>query len=213
MGNAVRDGSRLVPVPISALQHYSYCPRQCALIHVEQVYTENLLTIRGKLMHGKVDSAAPEVRDGVRIERSMDLWSDRYGLIGKADVVEFHSGGLVVPVEYKHGKRHRKLHDDIQLCAQAVCLEEILGVTIERGFVYHYSSRRRREVLVTPRLREVMAATADSVRDLILAGGMPPPASQDKCRNCSLAGVCSAAVLRGRDWQAIRTSQFSTGEE
>src|SRR3954470_4175210 len=115
-------------VPISAIEHYSYCPRQCALIHVEQTFDENVYPIRGNLAHERVDAAEETVRSDVRVARSVPLWSERYGLRGKADLVEFRADGPY-PVEYKVGAR-RGRHADLQLCAQALCLEEMLGVAV-----------------------------------------------------------------------------------
>jgi len=199
------------PIPISALQHYSYCPRQCGLIHIEQVFTENLLTIRGSLMHSRVDSAEVEVRDGVRIERSVDLVSERHGLTGKSDVIEFHSTGAVVPVEYKHGKRHAFIHDDIQLCAQAICLEEMLDVRIPTGFIFHYSSRRRREVELGDVLRGKVIETACQVREMLALGTLPPPAPEQRCRSCSLKEACCDSLLRGTHWDEIRRRMYDRG--
>ena len=113
-------------VPISALEHYSYCPRQCALIHAEQVYDENVFTLRGNRMHERADEHSTRIENGVRMERALPLWSDNLGLVGKADIVEFEGDGTVRPVEYKPGARPVTIHDDIQVCAQALCLEEML---------------------------------------------------------------------------------------
>src|SRR5262249_17768656 len=139
-------------VLVSALEHWSYCPRQCALIHLDQVWDENLYTLRGRHAHDKVDVPDTDLRDGVRIERGLPIWSDRLGLVGKADVVEFHDG-TPYPVEYKHAPRRRPEHDALQLCAQALCLEEMSGRPVPRGAIYHHSSRRRREVAFTAALR------------------------------------------------------------
>ena len=121
-------------IMISALEHYSYCPRQYALIHQEQTYDENLYTLRGRAVHKQVDEPEYEVAHSVRVERALSLWSDRLGLIGRADVVEFH-GATPYPVEYKHGPRRQKEHDDLQLCAQALCLEEMTGQDVPEGAI------------------------------------------------------------------------------
>src|SRR5260370_40816233 len=139
-------------VMVSALEHWSYCPRQCALIHLDQVWDENLYTLRGRHAHEKVDVPDAELRDGVRIERGLPLWSDRLGIVGKADVVEYHDA-TPYPVEYKHGSRRRHEHDDLQLCAQALCLEEMTGRPVLSGGIYHHSSRRRRQVKFNAALR------------------------------------------------------------
>ena len=131
------------PLPISALQHFSYCPRQCALIHIEQAFEENVHTMRGQAAHVNVDQPSWEQMPGACVERALPVWSDRLALVGKCDVVEFRSDGTVYPVEYKYGPRRRKNHDDIQLAAQALCLEEMIGKPVEQGAIYHVSSRRR----------------------------------------------------------------------
>ena len=111
-------------IPLSALQHYSYCPRQCALIHQEQTFTENVFTLRGQRVHERVDEPDTRSEKGVRIEQALPLYCDRLGLSGKADIVEFLPDGTPRPVEYKHGPRRQKEHDDIQVAAQALCLED-----------------------------------------------------------------------------------------
>ena len=126
-----------VDVPISAIEHFSYCPRQCALIHVEQTYHENVYTIRGSLAHQRVESAETTVEHGIRVVREIPLWSERYRLRGKSDAVEFRRAGPF-PVEYKVGRPHG-IHADLQLCAQALCLEEMLGVGVPVGAIYHLS--------------------------------------------------------------------------
>lgn len=183
------------PIAISALQHYAYCPRQCALIHVEQVFDDNVYTARGQAVHRLVDTPGYEIKAGVKVERALPLWSDRLGLIGKADVVEFHPGGAVFPVEFKHGRKREKIHDDIQFAAQAMCLEEMLGVTVSLGAIYHASSRRRREVAFTPELRGVVEATVNAVRQMIEQGVLPPPVNDERCRACSLIDACQPAAL------------------
>ena len=122
------EPSELLQVPISALQHYVYCPRQCALIHVEQTFDDSVFTQRGQQLHERAHEASSETVDGVRVERAVPLWSERLGLVGVADVVEF-DGPVVRPVEYKAGRRKPGRHDDVQVCAQALCLEEMLGIT------------------------------------------------------------------------------------
>src|SRR5262249_13797223 len=150
LSGSSRDDADLVLV--SALEHWSYCPRQCALIHLDQVWDENIFTLRGRTTHEKVDVPEGELRDGVRVERGLPIWSDRLGLVGKADVVEYH-GLTPYPVEYKHGPRRCHGHDDLQLCAQALCLEEMTAQPVPHGAVYHHSSRRRREVVFDAALR------------------------------------------------------------
>ncbi len=183
------------PIAISALQHYAYCPRQCALIHVEQVFDDNIYTARGQAVHRLVDTPGYEMKAGVKVERALPLWSDRLGLIGKADVVEFHPGGAVFPVEFKHGRKREKIHDDIQLAAQAMCLEEMLGITVPHGAIYHASSHRRREVAITLALRHLVEAAVVAIRQMIEQRTLPPPVNDERCRACSLINACQPAAL------------------
>lgn len=180
----------LEAVPISALQHWSYCPRQCALIHVEQVFSENVHTQRGNAVHAHVDEPGAELKGTVRIERAMPLWCDRIGLVGKADLVEFSADGSAYPVEYKHGPRRKHRHDDLQLAAQALCLEEMTGKAVKAGAIFHFSSRRRREVMIGESLREAVELAVVAVRELMCSSMLPPPANDARCRQCSLSELC-----------------------
>lgn len=189
------------PIPLSALQHWAYCPRQCGLIHLEQVFEDNLHTARGQAVHHLVDKPGYEMKVGVKVERALPLWSDRLNLIGKADLVEFHPDGTVFPVEFKHGRKRQKIHDDIQLAAQAMCLEEMLGRPVPKGAIYHASSRRRREVTVTPELRRRVEETATAIRAMLASGRLPAPANDARCRECSLKEVCQPEALADTDRQ------------
>lgn len=186
-------------VMISALEHYSYCPRQCALIHVESVFDENLYTLRGRRIHERADSSETSFEEGVRSERSLPLFSERLGLIGKADVVEFHAGGTPYPVEYKAGPRRRTLHDDIQLCAQALCLEEMLGREVPKGAVFHKSSQRRREAVFDEDLRRTTEEMVSLVRATLSDVKLPPPVADARCPKCSLFDACVPFALAGMD--------------
>jgi len=186
------------PVPISALQHWSYCPRQCALIHLEQAFDENVHTARGRAVHALVDEPGTERAGVLRIERAMPLWSDRLGLIGKADLVEFSADGTPYPVEYKHGPRRKRTHDDLQLAAQALCLEEMTGMPVSRGAIFHFSSRRRREVLIDQAMRETVEAAVRSVRVMLAATALPAPVNDKRCRECSLKVLCQPGALADR---------------
>jgi CRISPR-associated exonuclease Cas4 len=181
-------------VLLSALEHWSYCPRQCALIHVDQTFEENLFTLKGRMIHEKADVPQVEEQEGVRVERAMPLWSDRLGLIGKADVVEFY-GAVPYPVEYKHGPRRRWGHDDLQLCGQAVCLEEMTGQLVPEGAVYHHQSRRRRVVLFDEALRRRLEEAVEAVRLLLRQARLPPPVHDARCEHCSLREACLPAVI------------------
>lgn len=207
----------LDPIPLSALQHWVYCPRQCALIHVEQVFEENLFTQRGQALHKRVDDPGFELRDGLRIERALPLFCDRLGLVGKADVVEFLPDGTPYPVEYKHGSRHKRADiaacDDLQLAAQALCLEEMFGKPVPEGALYYASSRRRRIVAVDADLRATTELTAAAVRHLLQSGVMPPPLNDDHCRACSLRDLCQPEALAPTPEHAVvRHSLFEVDD-
>jgi CRISPR-associated exonuclease Cas4 len=180
-------------VPISALEHYSYCPRQCALIHVEQTFDENVFTIRGLLAHERVEGGEDTVSRSVRTVRGIPLWSERYGLRGKADLVEFRGEGPY-PVEYKVGRR-RGDHADLQLCAQALCLEEMLGVAVPRGAVFYHAVRRRQEVAFGEALRGRTLVAIDAIRTILAAQRLPPAPNDARCKNCSLINSCLPSVV------------------
>jgi CRISPR-associated exonuclease Cas4 len=194
-------------LPISALEHWSYCPRQCCLIHAEQAFEENIHTLRGQAVHKRTDEPGVETRPGLRVARAVPLWCDRLGLVGKSDVVEFLPDGTPYPVEYKHGKKREKRHDDIQLAAQALCLEEMTGKSVPLGAIYHASSRRRREVVVTAELRHAVEVCVDEVRAALAASALPPPANDERCRECSLGDLCQphAVAERARQRAAAKS--------
>jgi CRISPR-associated exonuclease Cas4 len=201
------------PIPISALQHWCYCPRQCGLIHLEQQFTDNIHTARGQAVHHLVDTPGYEIQAGVKVERALPLWSDRLGLIGKADLVEFHTDGRVFPVEYKHGRKRQKHHDDIQLAAQAMCLEEMLGRPVTHGAIYHASSHRRREVAITPQLRQGVEQTTAAIRAMQASGHLPPPLNDARCRECSLIEICEPAALADHATQGmLRAALFNPAD-
>jgi CRISPR-associated exonuclease Cas4 len=200
-------------IMLSALEHYSYCPRQCALIHAEQVFADNVHTARGHAVHNLVDLAGYQIRSGVRIERALPLVCDKLGLIGRADIVEFLPGGAPYPVEYKHGAKRRKTHDDIQLAAQAICLEEMIGRPVPLGAIYHASSHRRREVSITPALRQLVADTTLAIREMIQSGRMPTAANDARCGGCSLLELCQPEMLsEGNRATTLRSQLFSVEE-
>lgn len=205
------ESGSLVPdndlVPISALQHMLYCPRQCALIHLERIWMENALTAEGRLLHERVDLGASDRRDGVRVERSVALRSRRLGVTGIADVVEVHDGGRVFPVEYKRGRPKRHRADEVQLCAQAICLEEMLGQQIPEGALFYGRTRRRAPVTFDAPLRELTGRVARDVRRLFSSGLTPRPIHEArKCDRCSLKSACKPETLertpRVRRWLA-----------
>jgi len=186
------------PVMLSALEHYSYCPRQCALIHVEQVWDENIYTLRGRDLHRHADEAGGEDRCGVRIERALPLWSERLGLVGKADVVEFVDG-IPCPVEYKSGRSRKGHHEELQLCSQALCLAEMFGVAVPKGALYWHGSRERREVVFTDKQVAEVEGLTDAVRNMIGNRQVPPPVNDKRCEGCSLKESCLPAVIAEKD--------------
>lgn len=186
------------PVPISALQHWAYCPRQCGLIHLEQAFDENLYTRRGNAVHRQVDRPGATFGGAVRVERALPLWHDDLGLVGKADVVEFDAEGRPYPVEYKQGSRSKApaiaACDDLQLAAQALCLECMTGHRVDEGALFYASSKRRRTVPINDQLREAVAAATKAVREMLATELLPAPltgsAATQRCRNCSLHERC-----------------------
>lgn len=201
------------PIPLSALQHWIYCPRQCGLIHLEQAFAENIHTVRGQAVHHLVDTPGYEIKSGVRVERALPLWSDRVNLIGKADMVEFHPDGSVYPVEFKHGAKRQKLHDDLQLAAQAMCLEDMLGRPVPKGAIFHASSHRRREVAITLELKRLVVEAADAIRAMLASGKLPPPVNDARCKECSLKDICQPEALAGRDKQRQQRHNLFNPEE
>jgi CRISPR-associated exonuclease Cas4 len=201
------------PIPLSALQHWAYCPRQCGLIHLEQAFADNIHTARGQAVHHLVDTPGYEIKSGVRVERALPLWSDRLSLIGKADLVEFHPDGTVFPVEFKHGAKRQKLHDDLQLAAQAMCLEDMLGRPVHKGAIFHASSHRRREVAITPELRRLVIETAEAIRAMLASGRLQPPVNDSRCKECSLKEICQPEAIAGRSRQRQQQRDlFNPGE-
>lgn len=199
------------PIMISAIQHWSYCPRQCGLIHLEQVFDDNVHTMRGNVEHEHVDNPGFDVLEGVRIERALPVWSEELGIVGKCDIVEFHPDGLVYPIEYKHGKRREKIHDDLQLAAQAMCLEKMTGRPVPAGSIFHHGSRRRREVIITPALRKRVKEVVSSIREMLDSETLPPPVSDSRCKECSLIDICQPQALTSISLQKrLSESLFET---
>lgn len=174
-------------IMLSALQHYAYCPRQCALIHLEQVFTENEFTMKGNISHKRVHDEKNTASEA----NAITLWSDDYGLIGRSDKIEWN-GKIPVPVEYKYGRINKstKLPDEIQLCAQALCLEEMFQCHIDQGAVFYVSSQRRQPVMFTPHLRQKTISIIEQAREMIMNGELPKPVNDARCKNCSLIDIC-----------------------
>jgi len=203
-------------IPLSALQHWAYCPRQCALIHIEQAFDDNLHTLRGNALHTQVDQPGLQTERGRRVERALPLWHDGLGLIGKADVVEFLADGTPYPVEYKQGSRNKAAGiaacDDLQLAAQAMCLQEMTGLAVPEGAIFYASSKRRRVVPITDALRSEVAATRSAVATQLISGRLPPPLSgelaQQRCKPCSLLDRCQPQAMQSPAFVHARQRLF-----
>ena len=189
-------------IALSALQHFVYCPRQCALIHIEQIWSENGYTAEGREMHERVDEGKTSYRIGVRVTRSALLRSALLGVSGVADVVEWHkrnSHEEPFPVEYKRGKPKKHDADTIQLCAQAICLEEMLDLHIPAGALFYGQTKHRLDVVFDDVLREKTILAAKGVHELFQQGVTPPPEPGPKCKLCSLKDECLPdVVVHGR---------------
>ena len=183
-------------IPLSALQHHLFCPRQCALIHVEGLWAEDGATAEGRLLHEKVDAGRSETRPGLRVARGLALRSLALGVSGKADAVEFRGDPTSpYPVEYKRGKSKAHRADEVQLCAQAICLEEMFGVPVPEGAVFYGTTRRRVNVVFDETLRALTWRVASEARANIVALRTPPPVHGPACRHCSLQELCQPARM------------------
>jgi CRISPR-associated exonuclease Cas4 len=195
-------------VPLSALRHYSVCPRQCALIHVEQIWEESRLTAEGRILHERVDEGGSEKRRDVRRVFALPIRCLRLGLTGKADVVEFHrqADGIwqPYPVEHKRGRRKKEDWDRVQLCAQAFCLEEMLGVSVSEGALFYGKEQRREVVAIGDELRRETEEVAAAVHRMLADGRTPPPEYASKCDSCSLLEICLPRKVGGRGNRVAR---------
>jgi CRISPR-associated exonuclease Cas4 len=195
-------------VALSALQHYLYCPRQCALIHVEQAWAENIATAEGRVAHERVHAVESEIRRGVRTVSGMPLRSNQLGVTGVADVVELHHAADGVwrpfPVEHKRGRPKAHRADEVQLCAQAMALEEMFAVEINAGALFYGQPRRRTAVTFDPALRALTREVAAATRTLIAAGRTPRMEYEKKrCDGCSLIELCrpqTTGTARSAAW-------------
>lgn len=208
----------LLLVPISALNQYAFCQRRCWYMHVAHEFLDNVHTIEGSLLHERADSGEATRRGDLQQIRSVYLYSLQYGLTGKADLIEEQSGEID-PVEFKKGRRKTGMHsrknlslegmetsqgkgagategttgwgnDQLQLCAQALALEEMVGREIPRGFLYYAATGRRQEIQFTAALRQETLETIAKVRELLQTGARPPALYMPKCKGCSLYRVC-----------------------
>jgi len=182
------SGGRIIP--LSAINQYLYCPRRAALIHVEGTFSDNVHTVVGSQLHDQADVSGYETVKGVTLLRALPVWSDRLRLSGKCDIVERHPDGSLVPVEFKKGKRRKFDNDDAQLCAQALCLEEMFGRDIPRGAIFHAKSKRRREVEFTEELRRLTEQAIAAMHRLIEEDAVPQAVHKPQCAECSLFDHC-----------------------
>ena len=177
-------------LPLSLLNDYLYCPRRAALKAIEGWWGENEHTVLGTLAHEHADLPGYEVARGVTLLRALPVWSERLGLSGKCDIVERHADGSLVPVEYKKGRRRTFENDDAQLCAQALCLEEMLGSAVRKGAVFHAQSKRRREVEFDSALRSLTEQAIADLHALVDSSAVPPAVFKPACEECSLYTLC-----------------------
>lgn len=187
-------------IPLSALQHFVYCPRQFALIHLEHAWAENRFTAEGKVLHERAHMAGREKRGDVKLVRGLMLRSEFFGLTGKADTVEFHrrrdGTWQPYPVEFKRGNPKSSDCDRIQLCGQAICLEEMLGTAVPEGALFYKQDKRREVVVFESGLRSAFEDAVEGVRRLIATELTPPPQHDVKCRACSLITICLPRLLK-----------------
>jgi CRISPR-associated exonuclease Cas4 len=202
---------------LSALQHMLFCKRQCALIHIEHLWTENRFTAEGRILHERVDRGDQADRGRVRVEYGVPLKSSRLGLTGIADVVEFHRQGppedrwVAFPVEYKRGKPKRDLSDKVQLCAQALCLEEMLKIRVERGALFYGKTRHRCNVDFDDELRNATVQVSEELHGMVGTGITPEPRYEKKCDTCSFLNLCMPKTIGKRrsvsEWIARMTME------
>lgn len=180
------------PIPLSALQHYAFCPRQCALIHNEQLWADNWHTATGNVLHQRVDQGLPETRKGIRYERSVHVHAPQLRLVGQLDLLEVDlSSGKFTPVEYKKGRSKTSDWDRIQLCAQAMCLEEMKGIRVDEGALWYWQTRRRECVVFDDALRMQTLTVVEQVASLFDSLRVPRAVYGKHCHACSLIDICN----------------------
>jgi len=200
---------------LSALQHYAFCPRQFGLIHIEQVWADNQYTAEGNILHERVDSGVAEQRKNVRYECGVMLKSQQYGLTGKMDLLEIETGDppRYLPVEYKRGKPKVQDWDRIQVCAQALCIEEMRDTTVSQGAIWYWEVRRREVVEINDSLRTATIAAIEASHEILRSGKTPPPTDDIKrCRACSLVDLCEPDTFRS-DHSALYVKSLFMDEE
>ena len=210
-GSQIANSAERETLPLSLLNDFLYCPRRAALKGIEGIRLENKHTVLGDIVHEHADLPGYEAAKGVTLLRALLVWSERLGLSGKCDVVEQHADGSLVPIEYKKGKRRAFENDDAQLCAQALCLEEMFRRPIGRGAVFHAASKRRREVEFTPELRILVERSLEELRGLLDSQRVPPAVFKPACEECSLFEIClPKAVSEDSRAQRLARQLFQT---
>ena len=192
-------------IQLSALQHYVFCPRQCALIHVDDVWNDNVFTVKGNILHEKVDTDTYETRGALKTVRALKIHSFRLGLAGQCDVVEFRKsdqGMEILPVEFKAGQPKQNISDEVQLCAQALCLEEMLDTKVKKGVFFYGRIRRRVQVDISPQLRQQTEEIIAAVHEIVSRKHVPTAKYAAKCKSCSLEDMCQPKAMNERKLRA-----------
>lgn len=203
-------------IMISALQHYVFCPRQCGLIHVHQLWQENHFTSKGNVFHERVHSEECETRKEKTTERGLIIVSKRLGISGKTDAVEFvdeKDSKTILPVEYKSGKPKHDKSDEVQLCAQALCLEEMMNVEIERGALFYGETKHRVYIVFSDELRKETEDIISKVHEMVESGMVPPPKYEKKCSSCSLNNLCMPKLSGSKRLKSYIEEIYSDYEE
>lgn len=195
-------------MPLSALNHFLFCRRRAGLIHVEGIFIENEHTVVGELVHEQADLRGYEVAHGVTLLRALPVFSKRLGLSGRCDIVERDAAGTLHPVEYKKGPKRRFTNDDAQLCAQALCLEEMFGTEVRSGSIYHAASKRRRIVQFTPALRVLTEKAVADLHHLLTTRTVSPAILKPACQECSLHGICLPELTAEPDATVRRAARL-----
>ncbi len=201
-------------VTLSALEHYAYCARQAGLILLEAAFEDDASTVRGTLMHQRVDEPGHESRPGIRTLYALPVWNDSLGLTGTCDVVEIQMGDRIAPVEHKSGRYQPGGPADIQLAGQALCLEEMFGTTISHGYIWSGADRKRHRVPVDQAARDAVTRITGEVRELVASGRLPGPAPASRCRHCSMLVSCLPRLLdKPRRHAQAASSLYSAGDD
>ncbi|WAL70107.1 CRISPR-associated protein Cas4 [Kitasatospora sp. YST-16] len=209
------SGQPQLQVALSWLEHYTYCPRQCALIVLEDAFTDDAATTRGTLLHQRVDTPGNKGRGTVRTLHALPVWHDDLGLTGTCDTVELHDNGTILPVEHKSGRYHPHGPADVQAAAQAICLQQMFQRPVPQAAVYSAADRRRHTVTIIPELHQRVLTTTRAVRELLTTRQLPPPPPDNRpCRRCSMAGTCIPSVLtRTRHYQHALNDLYTLPDE